>query len=75
MHKKPPVRTLIDSQHVKRSERLLKSATQYFCHIFSSFSKEIISKKFVLVVYEILTHFNYTLTPDDRYSLSVKASV
>ena len=34
MPKKPLIRTLMDSQHVKRSERLLKSARQYFCHIF-----------------------------------------
>ena len=34
MPKKPRVRTLMDSQHVKGSERLLKSARQYFCHFF-----------------------------------------
>ena len=34
MQKKPSVRTLMDSQHVKVSERLLKPARQYFCHIF-----------------------------------------
>ena len=34
MQKKPSVRTLMDSQHVKVSERLLKSARQYFSHIF-----------------------------------------
>ena len=73
--KKPRVTTLMDTQHVKGSERWLKSARQHFCHIFSSFSKEISSKKFVLVVFGILTHFNYTLTPNNKYSLSVKAGV
>ena len=34
MPKKLRVRTLMDSQHGKRSERLLKPARQYFCHIF-----------------------------------------
>ena len=34
MPKKPRVRTLMDSQHVKESQALLKSAGQYFCHIF-----------------------------------------
>ena len=33
------------------------------------------SKKFVLEVYEILRLFVNILTPDDKYSLSVKASV
>ena len=34
MPKKPRVRTIMDSQHVKGSERLLKSARQDFSHIF-----------------------------------------
>ena len=34
MPKKPRVRTLMDSQHVKGSERLLKSSRQYLCHVF-----------------------------------------
>ena len=36
MPQKPRVRTLIDSQQVKGSEKLLKSARHYFCHIFLS---------------------------------------
>ena len=75
MHKKSCVRTLMDSQHVKGSETLLKSARQYFCHIFWSLWKEISSKNSVLVVSEILRLFVNILTPDDKYSLSVKASV
>ena len=34
MPKKPRVRTLMDSQHVKESETLLKSARQYVSHVF-----------------------------------------
>ena len=75
MPKKIPVRNLMDSQHVKVSERLLKSARQYFCHIFWSLWEEISSKTSVLVVSETLSLFVNILTPDDKYSLSVKASV
>ena len=75
MPQKPRVRTLIDSQHVKGSEKLLKSARQYFCHIFLSLWKEISSKNSVLVDSEILRLFVNILTPDEKYSLSVKPSV
>ena len=75
MPKKPRVRTLMDSQHVKGSERLLKSAHQYFCHIFWSLSKEISCKPSVLVVSEILPLCVNILTQDEKYSLSVKAIV
>ena len=50
MTKKPHVGTRIDSEHVKGSERLLKSARQSICHIFWSLWKEITSKNFVLIV-------------------------
>ena len=75
MPKKPRVRTLKESQHVKDSEKLLKSARQNFCHIFWSLWKEISSKNSVLVVSTILTLFVNILTTDDKYSLFVKASV
>ena len=75
MPKKIPVRNLMDSQHVKVSERLLKSARQYFCHIFWSLWKNMSSKSSLLVVSEILRLFVNILTPDEKYSLSVKASV
>ena len=75
MPKKPRVRTLMDSQHVKGSETLLKSAREKFRQIFSSFSKKISSKNAFSVVSEILRLFVNILTPDDKYSLSVKASV
>ena len=75
MPKKTRARTVMHSQHVKGSEKLLKSARQNFCHIFLSFRNKINSKNAVLVVSEILRLFVNILTPDDKYSLSVKASV
>ena len=35
MRQNPRFRTLMDSTHVKRSEKLLKAARQYFCPISS----------------------------------------
>ena len=73
MPKKPRVRTLMDSQHVKGSERLLKSSRQYFCHVFWSLWKEISSKNYVLVVSEILRLFVNIVRPDDKYSVWLKS--
>ena len=75
MIKKPRVRTVMDSQHVQVSETLLKSARQYFCHIFWSLGKKISSKNSVLVLSVTLRLFVKWLTRDDKYPLSVKASV
>ena len=75
MPKKAHVRTLMESQYVKRSEKVLEYARHKFCHIFWSFRKKIISKNSVLVVSKILRLFVNVLTPDDKYSASVKASV
>ena len=57
MPKKPRVRRLIDSQHVKGFKTLVKTAWQYFCHIFWSFWNEIRLKMSALVVSEILRLF------------------
>ena len=75
MPKKPRVRTLMGSQHVKRSETLLKAGQKYFCHIFWSVRKKVSLKNSLLVVSEISRLFVNILTPDEKYSLSVKASV
>ena len=75
MFKKLRDRTLMDSQHVEGSKTLFKSARQYFCHIFWSLWKKMSSKNSVLVVSEILRLFVNILTPDDKYSVSVKVSV
>ena len=74
MLKKPRVRTLVDSQHVKVSETMLKSTRQYFRYILWSLWKKISSKNSFLEVSEILRLFVNIWTPDDKYSLSVKAS-
>ena len=73
MAKKPRVRTLMHSQYVKVSERMLKSGRQYFCNIFFFFLNETRTKKSVLVLSDILRLFVDILTSDDKYSLSVKA--
>ena len=75
MPKNPNVRALMDSQYVKVSERLLKFERQYVCTIFWSFWDEITSENSVLVVSEILRLFVNILTPDGKYSPSVKARV
>ena len=75
MPKKSRVRTLMDIEHVKGYEKLLKSSRQYFSQIFLSLWKEIISKGSVSILCEILRQFVKILTPDDKYSLSIKASV
>ena len=75
MPKNPRLRTLTDSQYVKVSETLSKTAWQYFCHVVWSFGKKISSENSVLIVSEILKLFVNILTPDEKNSLSVKASV
>ena len=75
MPKKPRLITLMESQHVKRSEALHKSVRQYFCHISWSLWKKMSSKKSVLEVCDILRLFINILTPNEKHSLSVKASV
>ena len=54
---------------------LNKSAGHLFCNVFWSLLNEISSENSVLVVSEILRLFVNILTPDEKYSLSVKASV
>ena len=75
MPKKPCVRTLLGSQHVKGTKTLLKSSRQYFCHIFRSLRKKMDSKSSVLVVYEIFKLFVNILKAREKYSVLVKASV
>ena len=69
------------SEHVSTVNMLkcpkdrLNLHSSIFSHIFLSLWNKIYSKKFVLVVFEILRLFVKILTPDDKYSLSVKPSV
>ena len=75
MLKKPRIRTLIDSEHVKGSETLLRFARQCFGDIFRSLSRKIRPINAVLEVYEIIRLFVSIVTTDGKYILSVKASV
>ena len=75
MPEKPRTKTLMDSQHVKGSGTLHKSERQYICHIFWAPWNKISSKNSVLVLSEVLRLFVNLLAPDDKYFLSVKASV
>ena len=65
----------MDSQHVKVSETLLKSSRQCFCDISWSLSKKISPTNAFLEVYEIFRLFVSIVAPDNKYILSVKASV
>ena len=75
MPKMRRVITLMDSQHVKGSETLLKSSRQHFCQIFWSLGIKMSSKNYFLVVTKILRLFINILTHDDKYSFPVIASV
>ena len=75
MSKMPCVTTLMGSHNVKGSETLFKSASQQFSQIIWLLRKKISSKIYFLVVPEILRLFLNILTPDNKYSLSVKVSV
>ena len=74
MPKKLTVTTLMDRQHAKVTETLLKSPRLYLCYIFWSLWKKISSKNSFLEVSEILRLFLNILTPDEKYSFLVKTS-
>ena len=74
MPKKSRVRPLMESQHVKLSETVLKSSRQQFCHIFDQSEKNSVRKTCFLVVSEIVRLFVNILTPDEKCSLSIKVS-
>ena len=74
MAKKTRMRKLTDSQHVKGSEKVIKSARQYLFDIFWSLWKKISSNSSLLVVSEILRLFANILIPHEKYFLAVKAS-
>ena len=75
MLKKPLVKTLMGSQHVKGSNYCLNLHGSIFVIFFYHSEKKVSSKNSVLVVSEILRLFVNILTSDDKYSLSAKASV
>ena len=65
----------MDSQHVKGFETLLKYAGRFFFDIFWSLSKKISSMNCFLELSQILRLFVSIVKPDNKYILSVKASV
>ena len=74
MPKKPLVRTLVSSQHVKVSETVFKISWLDFWHFFWAPRKKLSSRNCILIVSEILRLFINILIPHDKYSLSVKVS-
>ena len=69
MRKNPRVRTIIDSQHVKGFETLLKYTRLQFLDIVLLLWNNFSSKNSVLVASEMLRLFHNLWTPDDKYSL------
>ena len=72
MPRRPRVKTFMDSQHVKGSERVPKSSQQCFGHIFWSLWTKISSKSPVLVVSEIFKLFVNILTPNESFLYELK---
>ena len=60
-------RTPFDSQHVKGSPTLVRSAWENFHHIFSSLHETLIMKIYSLVIYQILGAFRNTSTANHTY--------
>ena len=67
LSKNPCFRTSFESQHVKGSQTLVKSAWENFYHIFWSLWRVIIRKISPLFEFEILGLLVNTLTADDKY--------
>ena len=65
--KKRRFRSSFDSQHVKASETLGKSAREHFYHSFSSLWEEMIWERSPLVKFVILVVFVNIGTADDKY--------
>ena len=74
MPKKPLVRTLVGSQHVKVSETVFKISWLDFWYFFWAPRKKFSCRNCILIVSEILRLFINILIPHDKYSLSVKVS-
>ena len=70
--KKHCFRTRFDSQHVKALQILMKSPCEYFCHVFSPFSGQLIWKMSPLVLGKVLGVFVNGLTADDTYLFRIQ---
>ena len=67
--KRSRLRGSFEKQHGKRAQTLLKFAWQNLCHIYWWLWKQLICKKFLLVIYKIWRLFPNTLSADGKYSL------
>ena len=67
LSKKRCFKTSINSQHVKRSQTLKKSAWGHFYHIFLSFWGEMIWERSLLLKFEIIGVFVNSLTAAYKY--------
>ena len=67
LSKKHRLRTAFDSQHVKGSQTLVKSTSEYFQHIFSSLWDNLSWKISTLVICQIWDVYCNTLTANDKY--------
>ena len=69
LSKKIRFRTCFDSQHLKKSQTLMKSAWENFYHISSSLWGALFRKLSSLLICEVLGVFVNTLTDNNKYSL------
>ena len=67
MSKKSQFRGPFEKQHGKRSQALLKSASQHFYHIYWSLTKKLSWKKSLLLTCQILGLLVNTLPAKEKY--------
>ena len=77
--RQPRLRALLDSHHVKGSQKPMKSSQQHFYpFVWSIWEKKSENNwvgKRLLVIAKILGLFAYILTADDKYSLHKRESI
>ena len=69
MYKNPRFGTPFNSQHVKESQRLMKSAWQHFYRSFPLLLRQLTWQICLLVICEVRGGFINTLIADEKYSL------
>ena len=67
MSKKSRFRGLIEKDHGKGAQTLLKSAPQHLDHIYSSLPRKLSWKKYLLLTCQILGLFANILAANDKY--------
>ena len=67
MSKKSRFRGCFDKQYGKRAQTMLKSASQHLYHIQWSLAKKFVSKKSLLLTFQILGLLVKTLASDEKY--------